>query len=374
MGFSVRGHICIRRKAKDGEPGAAGKSIRTTVWEVGKQVYAGDTQVDGIYPLDIVSDKAMSIGVSGVNFYMCKTSHTTSANIPLTNTAYWTKLNNLKPVVTYLILAELIKANYIDVQDLAASSAFIQSLIVNKLRVKSGNNTILYAGDTSYPLLCGSDQAATAVTKIGADGKIYATAGKIGGWEIGVDPDLHQDALVIGANYDDGYNWTWIQQNKFAINNENGGIHEKSIISPGRIYLRLDDKEIILDEGKISCDSIETEDDVKVGENLLRSCWRINEQSSYTFYLSEDEIVLKSIPGNTAYLNLPNTPKDGQKFEIINAARAQYLIVRSATKNIISAESSATPGTSGGYNTMTYSSIPAVLHVLYDGTEWVTYM
>ena len=185
MGFSVRGHICIRRKAKDGEPGAAGKSIRTTVWETGKQYYCGDTQVDGVYPLDIVSDKAMSIGVSGVNFYMCKTSHTSSANIPLTNTAYWTKLNNLKPVVTYLILAEAIKANYIDVADLAASSAFIQNLIVNKLKVKDGNdNVLLYAGDAVYPLLCGSDVANNAVTKIKADGelqtsKIKATGGSL---------------------------------------------------------------------------------------------------------------------------------------------------------------------------------------------------
>lgn len=137
MGFSVRGHICIRRKAKDGDPGAAGKSIRTTVWETGKQYYAGDTQVDGVYPLDIVADKAMSIGVSGVNFYMCRTSHTSAANIPLTNTAYWTKLNNLKPVVTYLILAELIKANYIDVEDLAASNAFIQTLIAQQAFIEN---------------------------------------------------------------------------------------------------------------------------------------------------------------------------------------------------------------------------------------------
>lgn len=137
MGFSVRGHICIRRKAKDGDPGEAGKSIRTTVWETGKQYYAGDTQVDGVYPLDIVADKAISIGVSGVNFYMCRTSHTSSANIPLTNTAYWTKLNNLKPVVTYLILAELIKANYIDVEDLAASNAFIQTLIAQQAFIEN---------------------------------------------------------------------------------------------------------------------------------------------------------------------------------------------------------------------------------------------
>lgn len=139
MGFSVRGHICIRRKAKDGNPGEAGKSIRTTVWETGKQYYAGDTQVDGVYPLDIVADKAMSIGVSGVNFYMCRTSHTSASNIPLTNTAYWTKLNNLKPVVTYLILAEAIKANLIDVADLAANSAFINNLYVKHLSGADGD-------------------------------------------------------------------------------------------------------------------------------------------------------------------------------------------------------------------------------------------
>lgn len=175
MGFKVRGHICVRRKAKDGEAGAAGRSIRTTVWQAGKQYYAGDTPVDGVYPLDIVSDKAMAIGTSGVNFYMCVRSHTSPNTSNLTNTTYWQKLNSLKPVVTYLILAEAIKANFIDVADLAASSAFIQSLIVNKLRVKSGNNTILYAGDTTYPLLCGSDQSANANAKINAAGKLFAT-------------------------------------------------------------------------------------------------------------------------------------------------------------------------------------------------------
>lgn len=167
MGFSVRGHICIRRKAKDGDPGEAGKSIRTTVWETGKQFYAGDTQVDGVYPLDIVADKAISIGVSGVNFYMCRTSHTSSANIPLTNTAYWTKLNNLKPVVTYLILAELIKANYIDVQDLAANNAFINNLYVKHL---SGAD-----GDFSGTVTAQQGEI-TGTLKIGEDGELSTDA------------------------------------------------------------------------------------------------------------------------------------------------------------------------------------------------------
>ena len=130
---SVRGHICVRRKAKDGAEGAAGKSIRNSVWESGKQYYAGDTPVDGVYPLDIVSDKAMAIGTSGVNFYMCVKTHVSPNTSNLTNTTYWKKLNTLQPVVTYLILAELIKASFIDVDDLAANSAFIQNLIASTI-------------------------------------------------------------------------------------------------------------------------------------------------------------------------------------------------------------------------------------------------
>ena len=133
MGGSVRGHICVRRQAKDGTPGAAGKSIRTTVWQAGKTYYAGDTDVDGVYPLDIVSDKAMAIGTSGVNFYMCVKTHTSPATSNLTNTTYWQKLNSLKPVVTYLILSEAIKASYLDVADLAANSAFISRLIASTI-------------------------------------------------------------------------------------------------------------------------------------------------------------------------------------------------------------------------------------------------
>lgn len=130
----VRGHICIRRRAKDGATGPtgpAGKSIRNTVWATGKQYCDGTTLVDGVYPLDIVSDKALAIGTSGVNFYMCVRTHTSSASIPLTNTSYWTKLNSLRPIVTYLILAEAIKASFIDVDDLVANSVLITKLIAN---------------------------------------------------------------------------------------------------------------------------------------------------------------------------------------------------------------------------------------------------
>ena len=204
MGMKVRGHICVRRKAKDGEAGAAGKSIRTTVWEAGKQYYAGDTPVDGVYPLDIVSDKAMAIGTSGVNFYMCRTSHTSSSGIPLTNTAYWTKLNSLKPVVTYLILAEAIKANLIDVADLAADTAFINNLHVKHLtaadgtftgevQIYSGNTLIANIGNTTWPLWIGAATAALAPFKVNSAGKIFAAGAQF--TQPVIQNDVYNDVL-----------------------------------------------------------------------------------------------------------------------------------------------------------------------------------
>lgn len=162
----LRGHICIRRKAKDGSDGAAGKSIRNTVWESGKRYYAGDTREDGVYPLDIVSDKGVAIGTSGVNFYMCIRTHTSSSSIPLTNTSYWQKLNSLKPVVTYLILAEAIKANLIDVADLAATSAFVENLYVKHL---SGAD-----GDFSGEITAQSGNIAGNL-EIGSNGSIFSS-------------------------------------------------------------------------------------------------------------------------------------------------------------------------------------------------------
>ena len=199
MGFKVRGHICVRRKAKDGEAGAAGRSIRTTVWQAGKQYYAGDTPVDGVYPLDIVSDKAMAIGTSGVNFYMCVRSHTSPNTSNLTNTTYWQKLNSLKPVVTYLILAEAIKANFIDVADLAAASAFIQNLIANNAFITNLASDSAFINNLYVKHLNGADGdfsgvvkaqsgEITGIMKIGENGKLVTDA-QLGSTHNGVSLD-----------------------------------------------------------------------------------------------------------------------------------------------------------------------------------------
>ena len=186
---SYRGHICVRRKAKDGTDGAAGKpglSIRTTVWQTGKE-YRNDTTLDttDIRYLDICADKSINIGASGVNFYVCKKTHTSSSSIPLTNTTYWTPMNSLGPLVTPLILASAIKADYLDVADLAANTAFLNALYVKHLtaadgtfkgevKIYVGNQQVLNLGDATYPLWIGAALAANAPFKVNAAGKIFS--------------------------------------------------------------------------------------------------------------------------------------------------------------------------------------------------------
>lgn len=60
--------------------------------------------------------------------------------VPLAVGEYWTRMNSMAPILTALVLADRIKANAIDVESLAANSAFIDSLTVNKLMagIKNG--------------------------------------------------------------------------------------------------------------------------------------------------------------------------------------------------------------------------------------------
>ena len=65
--------------------------------------------------------------------YICKKTHVSSADIPLTDDEYWSKANSMDPILSALVLAHAIKANKIDVRDLTADSAFIDYLQVKKL-------------------------------------------------------------------------------------------------------------------------------------------------------------------------------------------------------------------------------------------------
>ena len=57
----------------------------------------------------------------------------TPAPVPLETGENWTRMNSMSPILSALVIADRIKANYIDVENLAANTAFIDSLTVNKL-------------------------------------------------------------------------------------------------------------------------------------------------------------------------------------------------------------------------------------------------
>ena len=107
----------------DGRDGIDGKSIRTTVFGEGIMYYDGSSvSPDGIYYLDIVSDKAV-VDLSDtldndVHFYVCKVTHQSTQGEDLTDTTLWTPMSNLGPIVSPLILTEKLKAKFIDVDDL----------------------------------------------------------------------------------------------------------------------------------------------------------------------------------------------------------------------------------------------------------------
>lgn len=143
---SARGRILVRRAAKQGEAGANGLTIRVTVWESGKD-YRNDQSnpnpADGVRYLDICSDKAIDFTPSSggtARIYVCKQTHN-SSNHPLQQGAYWDEMNTMKPIATALILAETIKAKYLDVDSistalLSATSAFIDNLAASDLATK----------------------------------------------------------------------------------------------------------------------------------------------------------------------------------------------------------------------------------------------
>lgn len=127
------------KNGEDGKDGLNGKSIRTTVWETGKQYYSG-TKIakDGNYYTDIVTDK--EIGTSeNVTYYLCIKDHTSSESITYKNTQYWSKIDDVaRPTKIPFILSEKIKANLIDVEDLTGNNAFIENLKVKHLDGASG--------------------------------------------------------------------------------------------------------------------------------------------------------------------------------------------------------------------------------------------
>lgn len=170
------------RNGVDGKDGEPGRSIRKSVFEVGKMYYNGEVlSDDGVYYLDIVTDTAVAMADEEVNYYVCKETHLSTANEDLNDTTLWTPMSEMDPIVTPLVLAKQIDAEFIDVD----------SLVAKKVTVTDGNNAVIAKiGDMNdytvgsstnkFPLWLGGSTPATAVTRFDKDGKLYASGGEFG--------------------------------------------------------------------------------------------------------------------------------------------------------------------------------------------------
>ena len=170
----VQGSKTVAR-ARKGDTGNGGITYRITVWEDRKE-YRNDSSLktDGERIIDVAVNKAMSlIGDTSFKAYKCRVTHTSDAQSrPLAVGTYWEAINTLQPIVTPVLLADKIAANFIDVDELTAKH----------VQVKVGSNVIAdMGGDTSYPLFLGGATAALAKTKFSANGELYCAGGEFEG-------------------------------------------------------------------------------------------------------------------------------------------------------------------------------------------------
>lgn len=118
---SAKGSQTIRR-ARSGQPGL---TYRVTLWEDGKE-YRNDTEVKGdIRYIDICYNKSFAlVGDADFKAYQCRSTHTSSTEDgrTLENTKLWEEINDMRPTLTAVLLAQQIKADAIDVNGLTVKT------------------------------------------------------------------------------------------------------------------------------------------------------------------------------------------------------------------------------------------------------------
>lgn len=135
--------------------GMEGLEHRTSAWRSGVE-YRNDSGKAGTPRcIDYCYNKALSmIGDSDFVAYRCIKTHVSSDEIPLGTSGYWERVNNMAPIVTALVLASKIRADFIDVETIAANSAFINVLntqVLNARKVntaETGNGHIVMEDDS----------------------------------------------------------------------------------------------------------------------------------------------------------------------------------------------------------------------------------
>jgi len=170
----VKGSQTVAR-ARKGDTGNGGITYRISLWEDGKE-YRNDSslETDGVRIIDVACNMGMAmIGDSSFVARKCKITHQADHQlIPLSDNTYWEDVNQFQPIVTPVLLAQAISADYIDVN----------SLVAKHVQVKNGDTVVAdMGGDTNYPLFLGSTLAANAKTKFDKNGNLFCNGGEFAG-------------------------------------------------------------------------------------------------------------------------------------------------------------------------------------------------
>lgn len=176
-------HVTRARKGEKGDTGAAGLVYRFTVWEAGKEYRndADDVTLAERY-VDVCAETALGLASDeDFRIYQCAKTHVSDGETnTFGKTGLWTTINTTRPLYSVLVLANKIKAAFIDVDSIATQGINI----VNGdgrtvLTLKSGDKPIT-AYDTSGNEVFSVDKSGNVTVS----GQVNATSGKIGNFSI----------------------------------------------------------------------------------------------------------------------------------------------------------------------------------------------
>lgn len=169
------------KPGEDGAPGATGATgatgpagipgmmIRTTEWAEGVEYHNDENLTSGERWLDVVT-----VG-SGANqnIYVCKVTHTSSAGITPTNTAYWRQANDMAPIYTPLLIAPNADITFAQSQRLA--------IVDEDGDVVAGMTGRKAVDGQLWPIWAGSSDPSSARFRVLWDGSLWATNANISG-------------------------------------------------------------------------------------------------------------------------------------------------------------------------------------------------
>ena len=156
---------CRSEYDKTGAKGLDGCIQRISEWVEGVEFRNDEGLTTGTRYLDIA---VVTKGANSFDAYKCLRTHTSSSSIPVTNTTYWQKFNNMQPIYTPMIMAQY---------------ALLRFSQTNQLLVMKSDGTTVAAGmgGGTYPLWVGATTPENAPFKVDINGKLIASGCEIKG-------------------------------------------------------------------------------------------------------------------------------------------------------------------------------------------------